>query len=216
MENEIGQYEKGGNTAADFSADHNAWFDKVADRSDELKDNENVKKALAITDKEATRDNLEKLRETIKDIPYSKEVHQAIDGQIKKILIGAYKEFRFSFGGKRHGHGRVSATSEFFSMFEQAATYGNFSKGGKMKNYSSDDLRYFMSHLDRMAEESENDGKEHNIDIEIGKQGIKIPFNADSYERLHRFIREEIKEAAELGYEKGGIVGLLNTKIKLW
>lgn len=80
---------------------------------------------------------------------------------------------------------------------------GQYEKGGKMPGYISD-LTYFIGHLDRMAAEAANEGKEHNISIEIGKQAVKIPFNADSYERLSRFIREEIKESNELGYEKGG------------
>lgn len=128
-------YAKGGGLGNSFSNDTDEWFDFVADNSgaEKFQSNEMFLKAIEITNKEATNVNLGKLRELILATPFSKKVKDSLDNQIKKIIDGKYKgEFKFSFGGRRSGGGRTSAASEFFSMFNQAATYNfeNYSKGG--------------------------------------------------------------------------------------
>jgi hypothetical protein len=71
-------YAKGGGVIVSFSDDTNSWFDEVADKSKELENDTRVLEAIEICNKEATKDNLEKLRDVIKTIPYTTSTIQKI------------------------------------------------------------------------------------------------------------------------------------------
>ena len=143
------EYSKGGNVTFTFSKDTDKWFDKFAEFAHENKGHETIIDLIKISEKEATRSNLEKFLKLIKGCECPEpEIKKAILSQLNKILDGKYiGEFKLSFGGKKGTHSKVSAGSEFFSMFFQAANYDEkyFAKGGKVKTksitvFSFDDL----------------------------------------------------------------------------
>ena len=118
------KFKNGGKVnAADFNKDTDKWFDDVVKKSKKLKGNKEAEAALAICDKEATKDNLVKLKSQIKELPLSDSVKSHLEKNIDSIISGHYNEFRLSYGGKRGSGGKKSAASEFFSLFEQAITY---------------------------------------------------------------------------------------------
>jgi hypothetical protein len=122
--NPVAKKAEGGKVKSNWKEEDDAWFDEVAAKSAELKGDKRATDALAICEKEATRDNLEKLRDAIAKMPFTKSVKDKLNKHIHNILTGAYKsEYRFMFGGKRHGGGKVSAASVFFSVFSQAIAY---------------------------------------------------------------------------------------------
>jgi len=138
-----GDYAKGGGIGSIFSSDTDTWFDGLAELSEKIKGENDIEKLLAITNKQATKLNLEKLKvELKKSKSINAELNKKIVSHLDKVLKSSYKkEFKFAFGGNRGSGGRASSGSEFFSMFNQAATYGQFTKGGgvrKNAKYLSD------------------------------------------------------------------------------
>ena len=120
-----GSYAKGGGIEGSFSADTDKWFDGMVKFAEEAKEHPAMQKLIELSEKEASKSNLLKFKKLVEgcDCP-NHELKKNFLHQINKVLEQEYKkEFRFAFGGNRRGSGKVSAASEFFSMFNQAATY---------------------------------------------------------------------------------------------
>ena len=147
-----------------FSDDTDMWFDEVAEDAEKSFKNDmvNVRKIIEITNKEATRPNLESLEKAIDNARFIQSSSKAyMKNQIKSILSGQYKnEFRFHFGGKRSGGGKKSATSEFFSMVYQAITYQVeiAAHGAKLKSG-----KLTLSKLKSMIEEYNSQGRNFEL-----------------------------------------------------
>ncbi len=136
------KFAKGGSTTAStFNHDKELWFDGLAEISEDMKGNETLDKMLAITQKPATKSNLEKFKEVMADCECPKpELKQAILNQINYILDEKYKsEFKNHFGGSPNDS-TSSAAKEFFSLFKQAATYGIYEDGGTVHTYSAPEI----------------------------------------------------------------------------
>lgn len=136
------KFAKGGSTTAStFNHDKELWFGGLAEISEDMKGNETLDKMLAITQKPATKSNLEKFKEVMADCECPKpELKQAILNQINYILDEKYKsEFKNHFGGSPNDS-TSSAAKEFFSLFKQAATYGIYEDGGTVHTYSAPEI----------------------------------------------------------------------------
>lgn len=191
-------YKEGGfvTVKSSFNNDTDTWFDGLADLSKEMKGNEKLEKLLSITNKAATKNNLTEFKKILKkcECP-SPELKKNILSHLDKVLGQKYKkEFRFSFGGNRGSGGRASAASEFFSMFNQAATY-NYSKGGNVssdidrmkaslvakakkkglyENFGQDEVRKLEDKYGRTAEVNDFDNWAMNFDLSQLKKGGSV------------------------------------------
>ena len=76
-----GDYAKGGGIGSIFSSDTDTWFDGLAELSEKIKGENDIEKLLAITNKQATKLNLEKLKVELKK---SKSINAELN---KKIVF---------------------------------------------------------------------------------------------------------------------------------
>lgn len=138
--NRTTKLEKGGSIKP-FSEQTGEWFDDLVDFATEHRTNETLQKLIDISEKTASKENLEKFKTVLNSCECPKpSLKKALLEQIDNILDVQYKkEFKFSFGGNKSGYvkvggAKVSATSELFNMFNQASTYNDNSmkEGGDL------------------------------------------------------------------------------------
>lgn len=220
-----GKYAKGGKISSSFNEDTDSWFDGLSELSSDMKGNEKMDKLLSISDKEASKENIEKFKSILEDCECPKpELKKNIINHLDKILDSKYKnEFKNSFGGKRNSGGKTSAASEFLSMFNQAATY-KFAKGGRVGK-NEDVIESFLTSSEQV--ETKNLSTHYNeYDKEIllrnyytliaTRKGdvVKIldkkfsPTTSKIQNELKRVVKEKgltIKDVKE--FEDGGSVG---------
>jgi hypothetical protein len=146
-----GTYAKGGKISSSFNEDTDSWFDGLSELSSDMKGNEKMDKLLSISDKEASKENIEKFKSILEDCECPKpELKKNIINHLDKVLDSKYKnEFKNSFGGKRNSGGKTSAASEFLSMFNQAATY-KFAKGGRVGK-NEDVIESFLTSTEEVS-----------------------------------------------------------------
>jgi hypothetical protein len=123
-----------------FNSYTDSWFDAVADKSSELKSDKRLKELIDLTNRPATRKNLEAFKKDVQSVPYSRNTRNAIDMHIQAILNNKFNsEFKNQFGGIRDSVQKNSATSNFFDSFNQASSY-EFKYGGKAKKMNTGGL----------------------------------------------------------------------------
>lgn len=124
-----------------FNSYTDSWFDAVADKSSELKSDKRLKELIDLTNRPATRKNLEAFKKDVQSVPYSRATRNAIDTHIEAILSDKFKgEFKNQFGGIRDSVQKNSATSNFFDSFNQAGSY-EFAKGGGFREEYSNTFK---------------------------------------------------------------------------